>query len=431
MAKTCPTDELFDFSTRSCQNKDSYYCSVLPPINLVATPDTSTQIEIGWSIDPNTTPDSFTIKADPDDTSRVNPNDLLITSSSKSDHTLTGLTPNSLYHVSVRAHEGDLESTWAVTSAYTYPSSPQVSVQTTTTNSIVFSAQFDSKKTDYATFTQIDPVSNETSNMTSSGDHVIQSREPATIYVYNIVYRGADSGLTSLEDQNLTAVTVPEPVTNLLVNNQGTIDSVEISWSYTGNVDEFQLTLRYNQGSVRSETALSSARTFAVVSLVNGGSIEVDVKVEYEDKISAVTTNNGQTHPAKGSISINTQTASSIEVRWEVPGVSSSYNVELCAENGDSLRSETVVSPGTTTEFENLDARTKYIFKLRVTSGVFESLLPKSQVSGFTAPKAVISLYVVPESNVSMIATFTLDAQGGADSFEICKISPTFQISFF
>jgi len=408
--KTCGSGQLFDFTTLSCQDRDSFYCSVLPPISLTATPVSSSAIKITWETDSLASQDGFVIKAEPDDPQLNQPPETSLGQNIR-EKLIEDLTANSLYKISIKAIEGSYESTWSEISNYTYPVTPDVTVSGTTTESVSLATRLQSTKADNVRYTQIQPTGEDRSVETSTDSHSFSALQPATVYVFKAEYIGSESGLVSIEHQNLTAVTVPLGVENLTADNLNTTDQLFIAWEYSGNADTFEIIVQTTNNNVRDQIFSfqknSTARDLTSPNLIAGETFNIEVEVKFQGKTSSAVSGTGQTLPSKGQISIESQTASTIEVEWRAlaDNVVTSFEIELCDPSDNVVESITRQSQSTYT-FEDLQPAVEYEAKIRVVSGDLKSLLPRMSDKGYTAPLPVTDLVATPLTNESILVAF-------------------------
>ena len=374
-------------------------------------------------MDPDSTADRFTVKTESEDGSRDDPDKIPVDSNAR-DLVIGSLRANVRYTISIQAHESIYDSIWTETSAYTYPSNPDISVSSVSPSVVTFQAQINSQEVDVIVINQTIPTPDppRTIEISAPGSSFfVDNLEAGTVYTFNIVYKGIDSGLTSLSEQDIRVVTKPNPVSDLLVENNNRTDLLDLSWVYTGNVDSFLVKLRVLSSKAlifENQNVNWTLRSLEQDGLTPGETYECHVIVRYQGRISVLTEKAGQTIPDRGNIEFLSQSDVSIAASWSYSGIATSFELELFNADNEKIDEAVVNHPNTNHNFVGLQPATGYFVEMRVVSGDLRSNLPRVKtVLGFTDPRIVSNLRARPISNTSIVITW--DHEASAERYQI------------
>ncbi|XP_047647081.1 receptor-type tyrosine-protein phosphatase H [Phacochoerus africanus] len=233
----------------------------------------------------------------------------------------------------------------------------------------------------------------------------VEGLEPGTLYEFSV---WAEANGVPGSNQTLNSSTAPNPVRNLGVETQ-TTSSITLRWEVPEGPDPQGYTywVQCTGDGGTSETRSTTNTSVSVEGLEPGTLYEFSVWVEANGVPGSNQTLNSSTAPNPvRNLGVETQTTSSITLRWEVPEGPDPQGYTYWVQcTGDGGTSETRSTTNTSVSVEGLEPGTLYEFSVWVeANGVPGS---NQTLNSSTVPNAVTSLRVEDWTNSSLTLSWT------------------------
>ncbi|XP_064346099.1 receptor-type tyrosine-protein phosphatase H [Camelus dromedarius] len=335
--------------------------------------------------------------------------------------TVEGLEPGTLYNFSVWAEKNGVNSSQVTLNAATAPNPIRnLSVETQTTSSITLRWEVPEGPDlqSYAYWVQWSGEGDaiETTR-TANTRFTVEGLEPGTLYNFSV---WAEKNGVNSSRVTLNAATAPNPIRNLSVETQ-TTSSITLRWEVPEGPDlqSYAYWVQWSGEGDAIETTRTASTRFTVEGLEPGTLYNFSVWAEKNGVNSSRVTLNAATAPNPiRNLSVETQTTSSITLRWEVPEgpdlQSYAYWVQWSGE-GDAI--ETTRTANTSFTVEGLEPGTLYNFSVWAEkNGVNSSRVTLSSAID-PSPPSIVSC-ISASGGYGVILTWSCPP-GGYEAFKV------------
>ncbi|KAK1169237.1 hypothetical protein AOXY_G10206 [Acipenser oxyrinchus oxyrinchus] len=218
--------------------------------------------------------------------------------------------------------------------------------------------------------------------------------------------------------------TVPSMVKNILVSNNGEMNSLKINWTPGGgDVDSYTVTLFQQSRMVSSHTIPKSVLEHSFHQLEAGELYNIMVQSN-SGHLHNNNTATGRTVPAPvtGLVADNKHTSCSLVVSWQAAaGVAEGYKLELLNEEKSLIANSSVPASARQHRFNELTPGKKYKVRVITVSGMLYS--KGALTEGRTVPAAVSALMITGNSTESLSFGWET-SEGQFDAYEIFLYNP-------
>ncbi|XP_070538207.1 receptor-type tyrosine-protein phosphatase beta-like isoform X2 [Ptychodera flava] len=349
--------------------------------------------------------------------------------SASSTVSVTGLSPDVEYEISISTKSADLSSDAATITQRTKANAPAagaVTVVSHTSSEILITWEvppsgdpFDNYELEYTP-----PDGDQDATLTLANNVASQlytGLRPGVLYTFN-VYTKVDALRSN--PSSATQRTVPTAPGAVSIDTVGTV-AIEISWEHaTGTFDNYQITYT-PAGGVPSSPILvsSSTNSYTLLGLTPGTVYNIDVVTVSGSERSTVSSIEQATRgQMPGSISVLSYSTNVIRISWvEAVGQFDNYVVTYSPADG-SRAAETILSKtALELEFRGLTPGQEYTFGVSTKIGALQS--PPSSKTQRTQPMPVQSVSITDTNTTLLELEWVAPATGILDSYEI-KYSP-------
>ncbi|XP_072824842.1 receptor-type tyrosine-protein phosphatase H [Vicugna pacos] len=335
--------------------------------------------------------------------------------------TAEGLDPGSSYEFSVWVEKDGLTSFKKTLKTTTAPNPVgNLSVETQTTSSITLRWEVP-EGPDLQSYTywvqwsgEGDPIE---TMCTANTSFTVEGLEPGTLYKFSV---WAEKNGVNSSRVTLNATTAPNPVGNLSVETQ-TTSSITLRWEVPEGPDlqSYTYWVQWSGEGDPIETMCTANTSFTVEGLEPGTLYKFSVWAEKNGVNSSRVTLNATTAPNPvGNLSVETQTTSSITLRWEVPEgpdlQSYTYWVQWSGE-GDPI--ETMCTANTSFTVEGLEPGTLYKFSVWAGKNGVNSSRVTLNAATDPSPASIMSC-ISASGGYGVILTWSCPP-GGYEAFKV------------
>ncbi|RXM98725.1 Receptor-type tyrosine-protein phosphatase beta, partial [Acipenser ruthenus] len=218
--------------------------------------------------------------------------------------------------------------------------------------------------------------------------------------------------------------TVPSMVRNILVSNNGEMNSLKINWTPGGgDVDSYTVTLFQQSRLVSSHTVPKPVLEHSFHQLEAGELYNIMVQSN-SGHLHNNNTATGRTVPAPvtGLVADNKHTSCSLVMSWQAAaGVAEGYKLELLNEEKSLIANSSVPASARQHRFNELTPGKKYKVRVITVSGMLYS--KGALTEGRTVPAAVSALMITGNSTESLSFGWET-SEGQFEAYEIFLYNP-------
>ncbi|MEQ2269292.1 hypothetical protein XENORESO_002466 [Xenotaenia resolanae] len=379
------------------------------PVNIRVASRSTDNLNINWTL-PEGRVDYYSVN--------ISNQNLAYYNTSKTNDTMvifSGLHPGRLFLITVTAVAGNLTSTSDQFSFATYPKPPQ--------SLIIIYKTISSLQLQWSTFPNMSGAPGisyfityrpSLNNISSINENIVlDGLQSGTLYNISVKTVGPDQ-LESTAVSNST-YTLPDMVSN--ISAIGTTTNMSVSWTKAaGQVSSYFVQLRKNTAPVSNQTTPSNETTQVVfVGLTPGVLYLVEVvTISGPEKSNKSSVSNATFPTPLGSITVNSQTVSSINFTWTSPADMPHhlYNYSVLTANGSySTQNNWFL-------LENLVSGSSYDVSV-VTVGVLGYRSTAISTTNYTKPQAVMDLMATEVTTSSVTLKWNQSDSKSHYSYEV------------
>ncbi|MEQ2228056.1 hypothetical protein ILYODFUR_004786, partial [Ilyodon furcidens] len=398
-----------DNETKSDEKMICHFTRPVKPVNVSVASRSTDNLKINWTL-PEGRVDYYSVNISNQNLSYYN--------TSKTNDTMvmfSGLHPGRLFLITVTAVAGNLTSTSDQFSFATYPKPPQsliIIYKTISSLQLQWSTfPIMSGAPGISYFITYQPSLNSISSINEN--IVLDGLQSGTLYNISVKTVGPDQ-LESTAVSNST-YTLPDMVSN--ISAIGTTTNMSVSWTKAaGQVSSYFVQLRKNTAPVSNQTTPSNETTQVVfVGLTPGVLYFVEVvTISGPEKSNKSSVSNATFPTPPGSITVNSQTVSSINFTWTSPADMPHhlYNYSVLTANGSySTQNNWFL-------LENLVSGSSYDVSV-VTVGVLGYRSTAISTTNYTKPQAVMDLMATEVTTSSVTLKWNQSDSKSHYSYEV------------
>ncbi|XP_057352443.1 receptor-type tyrosine-protein phosphatase H isoform X3 [Manis pentadactyla] len=376
-----------------------------PVRNLSVEAQTSSSISLRWEEPAGPEPQDYTywVQCSGDG------NNTQTQSTANTSVRVGGLSPGSVYELSVWAQRDGVPSSPETLSAPTAPNPVRnlsVEAQTTSSISLRWEEPAGPEPQDYTYWVQCSGDGNNTQTQSTANTSVrVGGLSPGSVYELSVWAQR--NGVPS-SPETLSAPTAPNPVRNLSVEAQ-TSSSISLRWEEPAGPEPQDYTYWVQcSGDGNNTQTQSTANTSVRVGGLSPGSVyELSVWAQRDGVPSSPETLSAPTAPNPvRNLSVEAQTTSSISLRWEEPAGPEPQDYTYWVQcSGDGNNTQTQSTANTSVRVGGLSPGSVYELSVWAQRDGVPSA-PET-LSAPTVPSAVTSLRLQEQTNSSITLSWT------------------------